>query len=118
MAAKTSWHRYGTKLRHCHPVYSMFMYAVEQLQPVLSGDRTKPKNKKSRGEKKQEVLLPQTDRATRYVSQNIVNTVETSCITNPQQIAVMELEGYSWSTCRKQPRLVDCSVGVVNKLDR
>ena len=22
MAAKTSWHRYGTKLRHCHPVYS------------------------------------------------------------------------------------------------
>jgi len=22
MAAKTSWHRYGKKLRHCHPVYS------------------------------------------------------------------------------------------------
>ena len=22
MAAKTSWHRYGTKLRHSHPVYS------------------------------------------------------------------------------------------------
>ena len=22
MAAKTSWHRYGTKLRHCHPVYN------------------------------------------------------------------------------------------------
>jgi len=21
MAAETSWHRYGTKLRHCHPVY-------------------------------------------------------------------------------------------------
>ena len=21
MAAKTSWHRYGTKLRHCHPMY-------------------------------------------------------------------------------------------------
>ena len=20
-AAKTSWHRYGTKLRHCHPMY-------------------------------------------------------------------------------------------------
>jgi len=20
MAAKTSWHRYGTKLRHCHPI--------------------------------------------------------------------------------------------------
>ena len=22
MAAKTSWHRYGTRLRHCHPVYT------------------------------------------------------------------------------------------------
>jgi len=21
MAAKTSWHRYGSKLRHCHPMY-------------------------------------------------------------------------------------------------
>ena len=24
MAATTSWHRYGTKLRHCHPVYCLF----------------------------------------------------------------------------------------------
>ena len=23
MAAKTSWHRYGTKLRHCHPMYTL-----------------------------------------------------------------------------------------------
>ena len=47
-------------------------------------------------------------------------TVETSCTTNPQQIKVMELEGYSWPTCSKQPRLVDCRIdlGVVNKLDR
>jgi len=22
MAPKTSWHRYGTKLRHCHPIYA------------------------------------------------------------------------------------------------
>ena len=22
MVAKTNWHRYGTKLRHCHPVYT------------------------------------------------------------------------------------------------
>ena len=22
MAAETSWHRYGTKFRHCHPTYS------------------------------------------------------------------------------------------------
>ena len=29
----------------------------------------------------------------------------------------MELEGYSWATCSKQPRLVDCRMGVVNKLD-
>jgi len=25
MAAETSWHRYETKLRHCHPMY---IYAV------------------------------------------------------------------------------------------
>jgi len=23
MAAKTSWHRYGTKLPHCHPMYTI-----------------------------------------------------------------------------------------------
>jgi len=23
MAAKTSWHRYGTKLRHCHFTYTL-----------------------------------------------------------------------------------------------
>jgi len=65
----------------------------------------------------QEALLPQTDRATRYVRQHLVNS-RTSCTTNPQQIAVMELDGYSWSTCSKQTRLVDCRIGVVNKLDR
>jgi len=26
MAAETSWHRYGTKLRHCHPVYGGIFY--------------------------------------------------------------------------------------------
>ena len=30
----------------------------------------------------------------------------------------MESDGYRWSTCSKQPRLVDCRIGVVNKLDR
>jgi len=44
--------------------------------------------------------------------------VETRCTTCKQQIAVAELEGYSWPTCSKQPRLVDCPIGVVNKLDR
>ena len=68
---------------------------------------------------KQEALLPQRDRATSYANQNLVNC-RTSCTTNPHQIEVMELESYSWPTCSKQPRLVDCRiyVGVVNKLDR
>jgi len=48
----------------------------------------------------------------------ILSTVETSYQANPQQIELMELEGYSWPTCSKQPRLVDCRIGVVNKLDR
>jgi len=36
------------------------------------------------------------------MSVKILSTVETSCVTKPQQIAVVELEGYSWSTCSKQ----------------
>jgi len=48
----------------------------------------------------------------------LLSTVETSCTTNPQKIEVIELEGYSWQTCSKQPRLVDCRIGVVNKLGR
>jgi len=43
----------------------------------------------------QEVLLLQTDRATRSVSQNLVNcctTVGTSCTTNSEQIEVLELK--------------------------
>ena len=47
------------------------------------------------------------------MSVRILSTVET-IPTNPQQIAVMELEGYSWPTCSKQPQLVDCRIGVVN----
>ena len=78
-------------------------------------------NSRSYCKTKEEALLLQTDRAMRYVSQYLVNyctAAGTSCTANPQQIAVMELEGYSWSTCSKQPRLVDCRIGVVNKLDR
>ena len=44
------------------------------------------------------------------MSVKILSTVETSCATNPQQIAVMELESYSWRTCSIQPRLVDCRI--------
>ena len=51
------------------------------------------------------------------MSVEILSTVETSCTTNAQQIAVME-----WlqqiELCSKQPRLGDCRIGVVNKLDR
>jgi len=35
-----------------------------------------------------------------------------------QQIEVIELEGYNWPTCSKLPRLLDCRIVVVNKLDR
>jgi len=28
MAAKTSWHRYGTKLRHCHSMYTSELLAT------------------------------------------------------------------------------------------
>jgi len=51
---------------------------------------------------KQEALLPQ-------MSVKILSIVETSCTTNPQQIVVMELEGYRRSTCSKQPRLIRLS---------
>ena len=26
MAAKTNWHRYGTKLRHCHSMYTIYKF--------------------------------------------------------------------------------------------
>ena len=61
-------------------------------------------------------LLPQTDGATRYVSQNLVNC--RNKLFNRSTTNRTELEGYSWATCSKQPRLVDCRIGVVNKLDR
>jgi len=44
--------------------------------------------------RKQEALLPQTDRAMRYVTQDLAHgstTVETRCAANAQQIKVMEL---------------------------
>jgi len=53
----------------------------------------------------------------RYLYVNCCTTVETSYTANPLQIKVTELEGYSWTTCSKQPRLIDCRIGVVNKLD-
>jgi len=28
MVAKTSWHRYGAKLRHCHPMYWILLLGI------------------------------------------------------------------------------------------
>ena len=55
---------------------------------------------------RQEALLSQTDRrrTARNVSRNLVNcrtAVGTSCTTNPEEIEVMELEGYSRPACNK-----------------
>ena len=63
------------------------------------------------------LLLWQTMR--HIMSVKILWTVETSCTTNPQQIEVglMELESYRWPTTSKQPQLVNCCIGVVDKLD-
>jgi len=67
---------------------------------------------------KQGALLPQMDRATRCVSQNLVNFRNKLCNkSTTNRSSLMELEGYSWPTCSKQPRFVDCRVDV-NKLDR
>jgi len=43
MAAKTSWHRYGPKLRHCHPMYTCrrsigLSAAIGLLATVDNGD--------------------------------------------------------------------------------
>ena len=32
MVAKTNWHRYGTKLRHCHPMYSTRMRSMHRVK--------------------------------------------------------------------------------------
>jgi len=32
MAAKTSWHRYVTKLRHCHPMYSLIFVCITKYR--------------------------------------------------------------------------------------
>ena len=57
--------------------------------------------------------LPQTG----CVSQNLVNgrnKLYNKCTTNRSN----GVRGLQRSTCCKQPRLVDCRIGVVNKLDR
>jgi len=44
MAAETSWHRYETKLRHCHPVYKLKHFRCGRIRDnatmtLLSVDR-------------------------------------------------------------------------------
>jgi len=46
MAAKTSWRRYGTKLRHCHPVYRLLVsygvYALDNISRAKSAVNSGP----------------------------------------------------------------------------
>jgi len=35
MAKKTSWHRHGTKLRHCHPMHSVVVYCLQEIVLVV-----------------------------------------------------------------------------------
>ena len=35
MAAKTSWHRYGTELRHCHLMYNVIREAGTTLKHCI-----------------------------------------------------------------------------------
>ena len=42
MAAKTGWHRYGTKLRHCHPMSEMDVGPFFFTQPNPTHGWTKP----------------------------------------------------------------------------
>ena len=49
MAAKSSWHRYGTKLRHCHPRYTHLAFGhdtkrlgIVSVKPRYRGERFWP----------------------------------------------------------------------------
>jgi len=44
MAAKISWHRYGTKLRHCHPMHKPFLIWLLTTPPHLKYVATLPCN--------------------------------------------------------------------------
>ena len=46
MAAKTSWHRYGTKLRHCHPMHNGLLSSFSilvQIDPPVHHSKAKAK---------------------------------------------------------------------------
>jgi len=64
-----------------------------QLMPATA--TIKNKNTLGIAENKHKKLCYRRWTAQHATSVKILSTVETSCTTNPQQIAVMELEGYS-----------------------
>jgi len=68
------------------------------------------------GHNEQETLLPQTNRATRYVSRNLANC--RNKLYNKFTTNRGDGEGDRSPSCSKQPQLVDCRIGVINKLDR
>ena len=94
-----------TDVEHACVLFSLFLFKYKSIfQKIFSTRRSYvlttmrysslPPRRVGLQREQKETPLPQTDRATRYVSQmKLLSTVETSCTTNPQQIAVME--GYS-----------------------
>jgi len=76
---------------------------------------------------RQEAQLSPRDRAMRASCQLKScqlprNSAETTCKTSPDQIDVMNLEGYSWAMCNKhvhstmtRPSRFHCPIGVINK---
>ena len=43
MAAETSWHRYGTKLRHCHSMYTRSINASDENVVQVRRYKTQPR---------------------------------------------------------------------------
>ena len=46
MAMKTSWHRYGTKLHHCHPMYSTLFDSTQKARGLQNVVTMKPKRER------------------------------------------------------------------------
>jgi len=88
-ATRTSWHRYDGAV----PWVALYM-----SRAILNHTHT-------------HIWTRSSVTAQRAVSQNLINQVV-------QQIEVMELDGYGWPIVVKQPPLINCHIGVVDKLGR
>jgi len=55
------------------------------------------------------------DRVAHYISKSLANC--RNKLHDKSKTSQMELEGYNWLTCSKQPRLIDYHIGITNKLD-